>query len=80
MLYLATHLVLFSAEPSRLWRRLLAIAVSPAVPAVSGLGFVEFWDAGSVIMRGSGEIPVSCSRRVGGAARVAWAEAMLRPT
>jgi phosphatidylglycerol---prolipoprotein diacylglyceryl transferase len=61
MLYVATHLVLFWAEPSRLWRRLdgggslyggllLAIALSPAVLAVSGLGFLEFWDAGSVIM------------------------------
>jgi phosphatidylglycerol:prolipoprotein diacylglycerol transferase len=61
MLYCATHLALFRAEPSRLWRRLdgggslyggllMAVALSPAVLAVSGLGFLEFWDAASVIM------------------------------
>jgi phosphatidylglycerol---prolipoprotein diacylglyceryl transferase len=60
-LYIATHFALFRAELSRLWRRLdgggalyggllLAVAVSPAVLAVSGLKFLDFWDAASVIM------------------------------
>jgi phosphatidylglycerol---prolipoprotein diacylglyceryl transferase len=61
ILYVATHFDLFRVDFSRLWRRLdgggalyggllLAVAVSPAVLAVSGLEFLEFWDAASVIM------------------------------
>ncbi|MBX7435411.1 prolipoprotein diacylglyceryl transferase [Mycobacterium sp. Y57] len=61
LLYIVTHVAQFRREPARLWRRLdgggalyggliLAVAASPAVLAITGVGFLEFWDAASVIM------------------------------
>jgi phosphatidylglycerol:prolipoprotein diacylglycerol transferase len=61
LLYVATHAAQFRREPTRLRRRLdggaalyggllLAVAMSPGVLAITGVGFLEFWDAASVIM------------------------------